>query len=87
MQNELFVITAEEASKKANAAGLGNAILSMVYRAIDDAATEGARAVKIKIMENARCHVTMGFVSRSLQLNGYKNFVYDDVGNITISWD
>ena len=87
MSSELFVITADEASKKANAAGLGSVILSMVYRAIDDAATDGAKAIKIKLMENARCSVTMGLVSRSLQLNGYKHFVYDDVGNITISWD
>ena len=83
----MFVITADEASKKSNNAVRGNAILSMVYRAIDDAATEGSKAAKIKLTTNARCSVTMGLVSRSLQLNGYKNFVYDDLGNITISWD
>ena len=86
MANEMFAITADEASKKANNAGRANAILSMVYRAIDDAATEGARTAKIKLMSNALCEVTMNWVARSLQLNGYKNFVYDDLGNITISW-
>lgn len=87
MGNEVFVITAAEASKKANNAGYANAILSMVYRVIEDAATEGARTAKIKLMPTALCEVTMNWVARSLQLNGYKHFVYDDNGNITISWD